>query len=120
MNRITEKINKKVIVAFTVLLAIVVIAQISSRIVDYNEETNELLDIALFSLIGIPYLGYSWVSKRKVLKLIFLTCGIYLIVMNFLSESIYEWIAIICVVTPLLIIMFLPEKEADKGEPVVD
>lgn len=117
--RLNEKINKKLIGAFAILLAFVVLGKISSGIFDYSEETDKLLSIALFSMIGITYLGYSWISYKKVLKLFFLSCGIYLIVMNFLDEPIYKWIAIVCVLSPLLIILFSREKN-DKGESAVD
>jgi hypothetical protein len=119
LNRINEKINKKVIGAFAILLGLVVLGKISSRIFDYNDETDKLLSIALFSMLGITYLGYSWVSHKKVLKLFFLSCGIYLIVMNFLDAPIFKWIAIVCVLTPLLIILFSPKKNY-KGESMVD
>ena len=119
MYRINEKINKKVIGVFAILLTLVLLGKISSRIFDYNEETDKLLSIALFSMLGITYLGYSWVSKKKVLKLFFLSCGIYLIVMNFLDQPIYKWIAIVCVLTPILLIFFSPDKN-DKGESVED
>ncbi len=66
----------------------------------------------MFSLIGIAYLTISWVFDKTILKTVFAICGIYLIIMNFITDS--SWssiIGIVCLVIPIIIGKFLPEEK---------
>ncbi|MDZ7755992.1 hypothetical protein [Rhodohalobacter sp.] len=100
---------------FKILLVVVIAANISDWFFNYSSEINHILNTAMFSLIGIAYLTFSWAFDKTVLKIIFALCGIYLIAMNFLSD--YDWISIVgivCLLVPMIIGKFLPDDEEEE------
>lgn len=108
--------KKTLFLIFQVLLGIVLVGKISNWFLDYSDETNQLLSAGMFTLIGIAYLvgGFAW--NKKLTKLIFLICGIYLIAMNFIGDFEFKSIiAIACILTPMLIARYSPE-ETNKEE----
>lgn len=99
---------------YRILLAIVVVGKISNWFLNYSDETNKILSTAMFCLIGMAYLVLAWAFDKFILKLIFLSCGLYLIVLNFLAN--FGWnsiIGIVCVLTPIIIGRFLPEEDGE-------
>ncbi|WP_139325475.1 hypothetical protein [Belliella pelovolcani] len=57
----------------------------------------------------------AWAFDKPALKLTFLSCGVYVFIMNFLHDfEIKSIIGIICIVTPLIIAGFLPKKEENE------
>jgi len=101
---------------FQVLLGIILIGKIANWFLDFSDETNQILSAGMFTLIGIAYLvgGFTW--DKKLTKLIFLICGVYLIAMNFMSDFDFKSIlAIVCILTPMLIARFSSE-ETEKEE----
>ena len=100
---------------FLILLGIILIGKISNWFLNYSDETNEILNTGMFTLIGISYLVGGFVWDKKLVNTIFLTCGIYLIVMNFIPNSIWNSIiGIICLLTPMIIARFSPDKTHEK------
>lgn len=100
---------------FQILLLIVIIANISDWFFKYSSETNHILNTAMFSLIGIAYLTFSWAFDKTILKIIFGACGIYLIIMNFISD--YTWVSIVgivCLLVPMIISKFLPDDNEEN------
>ncbi len=68
----------------------------------------------MFSLIGVAYVvvGFAW--NNKFTKIIFITCGLFLIAMNFIEKNtILTIIGIICMLTPMLIGRFYKEKKVE-------
>ena len=115
-----KKIKNKAILFFQLLCGIVLIGIISDWFLSYSDETNQIISIALFSLIGVGYIAFAWAIDRKILRMILLVCGIYLIVMNFFNDSALRSVLTITgVLIPLLIGKFLPEKEEEEN-PVLD
>ena len=101
---------------YRILIGIVLIGKISNWFLNYSDETNKLLNTVMFCLIGIAYLTFSWALDKAILKLIFVICGLYLIVMNFIPD--FGWnsrIGITCILTPLVIGKFLPEEDVEEG-----
>ncbi len=69
----------------------------------------------MFTLIGLAYILAGFIWDKKLTNSIFLVAGIYLIVMNFISDfNLKSTIEIICIVTPLLIVYFFPENDDKK------
>lgn len=103
---------------FRILIGIILIGKISNWFMNYSDETNKILNALMFTLIGIFYLIGGFIWNKKSTNIIFLICGLYLIAMNFISDfGISKSIlGIVCILIPMLIVRFLPEK-ADKKEP---
>jgi hypothetical protein len=93
-----------------ILLVIVLIGKISNWVFDYNDKVSGLLNIVMFCLLGIAYIGFGFVMNRMSAKAIFLICGLYLIGMNFIDRNTFlTLIEIICILTPLLLTRFFPK-----------
>lgn len=89
---------------FGVCVALVLIAKMSHWIFKYDEKTVHIINLAMFSLIGIYYVIVSLTLDETRFKLLFVCCGLYLIVMNFLDEmTILSIIGIICILAPMLV-----------------
>ncbi|MFN3758270.1 MAG: hypothetical protein ACK4SF_03555 [Algoriphagus aquaeductus] len=104
-------LREKATMVFNFILVFVLIGKVSSRFLDFSDETNQLLNTAMFSLIGIAYLAFSWAFEKIILKIILLFSGLYLILMNFLPDS--EWnsiIGIFCTATILFLADFFQKK----------
>ena len=100
---------------FLILIGIVLIGKISNWFLDYSDETNQILNAAMFTLIGIAYLVGGFVWDKKLNNIIFLVCGIYLIAMNFIGDfGLKSIIGIVCILTPMLIARFSPEETDEK------
>lgn len=95
---------------FKILVILVVIAKISNWFLHYNNEINAFINKTMFTLIGIAYVVGSFIWDKKILNITFLICGLYVIVMNFIPDfSIKSILGILCILTPLLMVRFLPE-----------
>lgn len=100
---------------FRVLIGIILIGKISNWFLNYSDETNQILNAGMFTLIGIGYLvgGFNW--DKKLINIIFILCGIYLIAMNFIGDfGLKSIIGIVCILTPMLIARFSPEETNEK------
>lgn len=110
--------KKILFVIFKVLIVIILIGKISNWFLNYSDKTNEILNASMFILIGIAYFVGGFIWEKKLMNIIFLTCGIYLIVMNFFGDfALKSIIGIVCILTPLLIVRFSP-KNTDEIEEI--
>lgn len=99
-----------------VLLIIVLIGKISNWFINYSDKTNQILNAGMFILIGIHYLVSSFVWDKKLINATFFVCGLYLIGMNFINDfGLKSLIGIVCILTPMLIIRFLPKKATNNN-----
>ncbi len=113
----TEFLKNNTLKIYGILIGIVLVGKISNWFLNYSDETNKILNTAMFCLIGIAYMVFSWTFDKIILKLALAICGIYLIAMNFIPD--FSWnsiIGIICIVTPMIIGKFLPNEENDEEE----
>lgn len=100
---------------FRILLGIVLLGKITNWFLNYSDETNQILNTAIFTLIGIAYTIAGFISDKNLTKIIFIVCGLYLIIMNLINKNtILTIIGIICILTPLLISRFSLEKTDEK------
>ena len=100
---------------FLILIGIVLIGKISNWFLSYSDETNEILNTGMFTLIGIAYLVKDFVWDKKLINLIFIGCGTYLIGMNFIGDfTLKSIVGIACIVTPMLIARFSTEETDEK------
>ncbi|MFD2567320.1 hypothetical protein [Pseudotenacibaculum haliotis] len=100
---------------FLVLIIIVFIGKISNWFLNYSDEVNDMLNTGMFALIGIAYLIGGFVWDKKLINFIFIVCGLYLIVMNFVGDfGLKSVIGIVCILTPMLITKFSPEETDDQ------
>ena len=107
--------KKTIFTTFQILIGLVLLAKISNWFLEYSDETNQLINTAMFSLIGIAYIVVGFLWDKKWSKLIFIVCGLYLLGMYFLNDSsIKSIISIVCLITPLLIARFTSQNEKDK------
>lgn len=82
---------------------------------NYSDETNQILNAGMFTLIGIAYLVGGFVWNKIPINIIFIVCGIYLISMNFIDNfGVKSIIGIVCILTPMLIARFLSDKTDEK------
>lgn len=103
---------------FRILIGLVLIGKILNWFLNFSDAMNQILNIAMFCLIGIAYLviGYLWDSK--FVKIINITCGLFLLAMNFLTKNLaLNILGILCILTPLLIARFYKEKGHDTSIP---
>jgi hypothetical protein len=108
MNKILQKI-------FLILIGIVLIGKMSNWFLNYSDETNQILNAGMFTLIGIKYLFGGFIWDIKLTNVIFIVCGVYLIGMNFIGDfGLKSIIGIVCIITPMLIARFSPEETDEK------
>ena len=94
-------------IALQITIGIILIGKISNWFLNYSDFVNHMLNTAMFSLIGTAYIyvGINW--DRTLFKLILITCGMYLIIMNLFSmTTIISIIGILCMLIPMLIARF--------------
>jgi hypothetical protein len=104
--------KKHIIQIYRVVLFLVLVAIVLGYFIDFGDEIDALIRTIMFCLIGIAYLTFAWAYDNPALKLTFLICGVYVIIMNFLPDfEIKSIIGIICMVTPFILLRFLPEEE---------
>jgi hypothetical protein len=83
-------------------------------ILNFSLEINQILNVAMFSLIGISYLVAGYIWNNKLYKVIVITCGLYLIIMNFFkSMVVLDVLTIVCILIPLL--LFYPNKIKERS-----
>jgi len=99
-----------VFTAFRILIFLILIGKVLNWFLNFSDETNKLLNIAMFTLIGVGYIvmGYVWDNKFK--KIVITTCGAFLIIMNFFDNTVaLGIIGIVCILIPMLIARFYKE-----------
>lgn len=105
--------KNKIFTAFKILIALVLIGKILNWFLNFSQETNQQLNMAMFSLIGIAYvvMSYSW--NQQLIRIGIISCGLFLIAMNFFPATTpLEIVGIICILAPMLIARFYKEKTA--------
>ncbi len=96
---------------FKFAIGIVLIGKILNWFFEFGDQTNFILNVLMFSLIGLAYIIYGIVWDNKFLKLIFLISGLYLIAINFMNKStLLTLFGIICIIGPILIIRIFPQQ----------
>ncbi|TKB95556.1 hypothetical protein [Pedobacter cryophilus] len=111
----TAIVKKSAMVIFRITLGIVLGGKILNWFLDFSDETNQILNIGMYCLIGIMYLFFGSVWSNKWVNAVFIICGLYLIIMHFFDKNeIISFIAFICMLTPLLIVRFYPLEDDEK------
>lgn len=101
---------------FLILLGIVLVGKMSNWFLNYSDETNQILNAGMFTLIGIKYLVGGFIWDKKLKNVIFIVCGLYLIGMNFIGDFVIKSIiGIIAILLPMLIARFSPEEADEKA-----
>ena len=99
---------------FRISISLVLFAKVLNWILHFSDETNSLLNMAMFTLIGIAYLVMGNVWDTMLARIIITTCGLFLIAMNFVESSIwFNIFRIVCILTPMLIARFSKETQAE-------
>lgn len=94
-------------IIFRVLIALVLIGKILNWFFNFSDELNQMLNLTMYTLIGIAYLAMAYVWDGKLLKIVIMICGTFLIIRSFLSDSIaFDIAGIICILMPMLIARF--------------
>jgi uncharacterized membrane protein (Fun14 family) len=105
--------KKALYTVFSILIFLVLTGKALSWFLDLGDGTDRLLNVLMFTLIGIAYIvmGYAW--DHKFLKIAITICGVFLIAMNFLRNNVaLDVISIACILIPLLIARFYKAKNA--------
>lgn len=111
----SKGMKKTLFTIFRILIGIILVGKISNWFLNYSDETNQILNAGMFTLIGIAYLVGGFIWDKKLTNIIFLICGIYLIAMNFIDDfGLKSIIGIVCILTPMLIARFSPEETDEK------
>lgn len=103
-------------IALIVSLLLVIIAKIARRFVGLSPETNEILTIILFCLIGISFLMWATEALKNWAKAVFVLIGVYVIVSNFLEQTdlvVYTKIGL--VILAFIVKRLIREKEGGIG-----
>jgi hypothetical protein len=96
---------------FRILLGIILFGKILNWILNFNDQVNMILNTAMFCLIGIAYIVVATAWDNRFIRTIFLTCGVFLIIMNFLGQNaILNILGITSILVPMLIGRFYKEK----------
>lgn len=108
--------KKILFLIFKIAIALVLILKIANWIFDFSDQTNFLLNTAMFSLIGIAYLYFGFALKVKLISFIMIACGAFLIIYNFIEKStIITVIGIICLIVPMIIFRFDKKIRSQKS-----
>lgn len=106
-------------IVFSTLIGLVLTATVLDWLFHFSEPVNRVVQIVMFSLIGIAYLvmAYAWAPVFP--RLLIFGCGVLLIVLTLLDNSTWSDITRIgCILVPMLIARFQKEKPA-ATEPSV-
>lgn len=111
LNHQTEikisSMKKTLHLVFTILIFAVLLGRMLGWVLHLNEEADKILNMGMFTLIGIAYLVMGFVWDNKLLQFIILICGVFLIGMNFLeNNTILNIMGIVCILTPMIIARF--------------
>ena len=100
------------------LLALVLFSKIANWFLNFSQATNDLINTAMFCLIGVGYIFLNHQSFNKVWPRVFTTiCGVYLIIMNFIPKDTLLYIlSIASVVCPLILAKIFKSKGQKNTE----
>lgn len=110
--------KNKLFILFRILLIVVLVGKILNWFLKFDPGTNQILNRAMFCLIGIAYLVMGYVWDKKILKVLITACGIFLIVMNFVPGR--TWLSIlgiVCILVPMIIARF---QKKENENVVID
>ena len=109
--------KNKLFTAFRILIFLVLVGKVLNWFLDFTDETNQVLNMMMFTLIGFSYIVMGFVWDNRLTKVLVTTCGIFLIAMNFFPDSAaLDIIGIACLLTPMLIARFYQESDVLKVE----
>ena len=98
--------------------ATIILAKVLNWVIGFNESTHDLINKAMFILIGVSYLIFGYALDQLRYRLITMVCGIFLISMNFLPKNNYMIAAaIISILATILIRRFLIKNETENSVP---
>ncbi len=110
--------KNKLFKLFQILVIMIFIGKILNWFLKFDTGTNQILNTAMFCLIGIAYLVMGYVWDKKILKILITACGIFLIVMNFVPGR--TWLSIlgiVCILVPMIIARF---QKKENENVVID
>lgn len=96
---------------FRISIGIVLFGKISNWVFNFGDQINQILNASMFCLIGIAYIIVGFIWDNKFIKTIILTCGLFLLVMNFFAKGniALDIFGVLCILTPMLIARFYKE-----------
>lgn len=104
-------LKKRLTNAFFIIAAALFIAIMLDWVLDFGEQTTNILRAIMFSFIGLGYSGIGITRKKNWVKLVLIACGLYLIAMNFIPKStMLTIIGIFSILALMLIIRFYRKK----------
>lgn len=93
------------------LIVLTLLAVVFSRVFNYSDEVKQMINTVMFSLVGVGYLLISSNMKKEINKSVFVVCGAYLIIMNFIElNTMFKVIGMLSIALPLLVSKFSGEK----------
>lgn len=110
--------KNKLFKLFQILVIMIFIGKTLNWFLKFDTGTNQILNTAMFCLIGIAYLVMGYVWDKKILKVLITACGIFLIVMNFVPGR--TWLSIlgiVCILVPMIIARF---QKKENENVVID
>lgn len=108
--------KKAALVFFTGFAFIILIARMLGWVLHYSKTTDHLLDVAMFTFIGIAYLVMAVVWNKGLLRLLLFMCGVFLVMFNFIERNtVIEIASICCLLIPMVIARFSKDKSGNAG-----
>lgn len=101
---------KKLISPLSIGLIIIIIGEM----LDLDAKTDFILKSAMLGIIGISYFLAGFNEKKNLNKMIFMICGIFLLLKNFIGQNgLLTFLSIICVIIPIYL-KYQSEKNIEK------
>jgi hypothetical protein len=103
----TNKLQDKLLSVFPFIALIILGFKISNWFLNFDTETNEIINTVMFVFIGLFYILMGFQFVHKGMKTLLLVSGVYLIIMNFITTNfLVSIIGILLILIPLLIFRF--------------
>ena len=103
----THNIQDKVVSVFPYIALVILGIKISNWFLNYDAETNKIINTVMFCFIGIFYILTGLQFAHKGMKALLLVSGMYLILMNFINtNSFLSILGVLLILIPLLILRF--------------
>lgn len=99
--------------AFLIALGIVLGGRILNWFIEFPAAIERLLDIVMFLLLGILWLGFAWAFNQKYIKTLFVMGGILFLVHPWISLPDYlSGLLVVLAFLPWILVKIKPERFA--------
>ena len=97
--------KRSVYIVFLIALGIILLGKILNWFIEFSPVIESVLNVSMFSLVGLLYLAFAWAMDNKLTKLLFFLGGTFLLIYPWIDDpnDILGILAVLIVVLPLLL-----------------